>query len=104
MQATKQTTSAALLAMSGVVITAFVVATLYAGRDILIPIALAVLLAFLLTPISTPLERWIGRVAAVLVAVITLFLLCGGVGWVLTKQVIDLAIRLPDYKENIQLK
>jgi predicted PurR-regulated permease PerM len=103
-QTTKQTTTAALLAMSGVVITSFVVAALYFGREILIPIALAVLIAFLLNPIATRFERWVGRIAAVLVAVLTLFVLMGGVGWVLTVQVLDLAARLPDYKENIQVK
>ena len=104
MPATKQTTSAALLAMSSVVITSFVVAALYFGREVLIPIALAVLLTFLLTPIVTRLERWIGRIAAVMVAVAVLFGVVGGVGWVLTTQVLDLATQLPDYKENIQAK
>jgi predicted PurR-regulated permease PerM len=104
MPATKQTTSSALIAMASVVITSFVVAALYVGQDILIPIALAVLLSFLLTPIVTRLERWIGRVCAVMLAVAVLFALVGGVGWVLTTQVLDLATRLPDYKENIQLK
>src|SRR4051794_35020032 len=104
MQANKHTTSAALLAMSGAVITALVVAALYVGREILIPIALAAMLAFLLAPIVTRLERWIGRIAATLIAVSVLFAVLGGVGWVLTHQVLELATRLPDYQGNIEMK
>ncbi len=90
--------------MASVVITSFVIAALYLGREILIPMALAALLAFLLTPIVARLERWIGRVAATLTAVAILFGVIGGVGWVLTRQMIDLATQLPDYKQNIQTK
>ena len=104
MAATKSTTSTALVAMASVVITSFVVAVLYVAQDILIPLALAALLSFLLSPLVMRLERWIGRVGASLLAVAVLFCIVGGVGWVLTRQVLDLATRLPDYKENIQVK
>ncbi|HYF37395.1 MAG TPA: AI-2E family transporter [Prosthecobacter sp.] len=90
--------------MASVVITTFVVAGLYVGRAILIPIALAALLSFLLSPMVIKIERWIGRVAAVLVSVAVLFGLFGGVGWILTHQIMQLAEQLPGYKENIQLK
>ncbi len=104
MASTKHTTSTALVAMASVVITSFVVAVLYVARDILIPLSLAALLSFLLSPLVMRLERWIGRVAAALLAVAVLFSILGGVGWVLTRQVLDLATRLPDYKENIRVK
>jgi predicted PurR-regulated permease PerM/methylmalonyl-CoA mutase cobalamin-binding subunit len=104
MAATKPTTSAALAAMAGVVITSFVITGLYVGRDILIPLALATLFAFLLSPIVNRLEGYVGRIAAVLVAVGLLFGVVIGVGWVLTHEVLDLATRLPGYKENIQKK
>lgn len=41
---------------------------------------------------------------AVLVVVTMIFAATGAVGWVLTRQVIDLATKLPDYKENIVSK
>ena len=104
MPSPKHTTSTALVAMASVVITSFVVAVLYIARDILIPLSLAALLSFLLSPLVVRLERWIGRLAASLLAVAVLFCIVGGVGWVLTRQVLDLATRLPDYKENIQVK
>jgi len=87
-----------------VALTAFIVAALYIGRDLLIPLSLAALLTFLLTPIVTRLERWIGRICAVLFVVTLIFAATGGAGWVLTRQLVDLATKLPDYKQNIQVK
>jgi predicted PurR-regulated permease PerM/methylmalonyl-CoA mutase cobalamin-binding subunit len=83
---------------------AFVVAALYFGRSILVPIALATLITFLLSRLVTRLERWIGRIAAVLVTVIAMFTICGAVSWVIGRQVIDLADKLPDYQANISTK
>ena len=100
----KHAVSATQSAASGIFIFCFVIAALYFGREILIPLALAALLAFLLTPVVTRLERWVGRVAASLLAVALLFAVIGAVGWVLTRQVIDLATQLPSYQHNIQTK
>ena len=49
-------------------------------------------------------ERWIGRIAAVLIVVAMLFGVVGGAGWLLTRQLIDLAAKLPDYQTNIDNK
>src|SRR6476619_183405 len=94
----------ALVGMWKVSLTAFVVAALYFARDLLIPLALAALLTFLLAPLVTRLERWIGRIAAVLLVVATIFSMIGMAGWVLTRQLVDLATRLPDYKVNMETK
>ena len=48
-----------------------VILVLYWAQAVLVPIALAILLTFVLTPPVTWLERWIGRVPAVL-AMVTL--------------------------------
>jgi len=102
---TSKTRSAdALVGLWTVALTAFIVASLYIARDLLIPLSLAALLTFLLTPIVTRLERWIGRICAVLLVVTLIFAATGGAGWVLTRQLVDLATKLPDYKENIQGK
>ena len=90
--------------MAAVVITSFVIALLYIGRGILIPLALAALLSFLLSPIVAWLERWIGRLASTLVAVAILFAVIGGIGWVLTREMVELASHLPDYRQNIESK
>ncbi|MDB6117957.1 MAG: putative phytochrome sensor protein [Verrucomicrobiaceae bacterium] len=96
--------SSALATMIKVVITAFVIAGLYFGQEILMPLAMAGLVTVLLTPIVVHLERWIGRIAAVFVAMIVLVSFAVGVGGVLTGQMINLAEKLPDYKENIRGK
>ena len=49
-------------------------------------------------------ERWIGRIAAVLVTVIAMFTIFAAVSWVIGRQVIDLADKLPDYQANIATK
>jgi len=77
---------------------------LYLGREILIPLTLAALLTFLLAPLVSRVERLVGRVVAVILVVMLVFALIGGAGWVLTRQVIDLAKSLPDYKENLVSK
>ncbi len=94
----------ALASIASVAMTSFVLATLYFAREILIPFALSALLTFLLSPLVTRLERWLGRVAAVLVVVLMIFAGTGLGGWILTRQLIDLAARLPDYKDNIAAK
>ncbi len=83
---------------------AFVVAALYFGRTVLVPIALATLITFLLSRLVTRLERWLGRVAAILVTVIAVFAIFAAASWVIGRQVIDLAEKLPDYQANIVLK
>jgi predicted PurR-regulated permease PerM len=64
----KSSTAAAnaLVGIWTVSLTAFIIATLYLARSLLIPLALAALLTFLLAPLVTRLERWLGRIGAVL--------------------------------------
>ena len=62
------------------------------------------MLTFLLSPLATKLERWLGRIAAVLLVVAMIFAATGAAGWILTRQLVDLATKLPDYKENIHSK
>jgi len=101
MRATKNASAAALVGIWTILLTAFVVTILYVGRQLLIPLALAAMLTFLLAPLVGYVERWIGRIAAVLIVVAMLFSVVGGAGWLLTRQLIDLAARLPDYQTNI---
>jgi predicted PurR-regulated permease PerM/methylmalonyl-CoA mutase cobalamin-binding subunit len=98
------TPSAALSGIWGLLLLAFVVAALYFGRSVFVPIALAALITFLLSRLVTRLERWIGRIAAVLVTVIAMFTIFAGASWVIGRQVIDLADNIPDYQANIVAK
>jgi predicted PurR-regulated permease PerM len=101
MRAMKNASTAALVGIWMILLTAFVVTILYVGRQLLIPLALAAMLTFLLAPLVGYIERWIGRIAAVLIVVAMLFSVAGGAGWLLTRQLIDLAAKLPDYQTNI---
>jgi predicted PurR-regulated permease PerM len=94
----------ALVGIWTVSLTAFIIAALYVARELLIPLALAALLTFLLAPLVSRLERWIGRIGAVLLVGFLIVTATGAAGWVLTRQLVDLATKLPDYKENIRTK
>ncbi len=102
----KSSTAAAnaLVGIWTLLLTVSIVSGLYLGRDLLIPLFLAALVSFLLAPIVTRLQRWLGRIGAVLVVVTLILGATGGAGWVLTRQLVDVATKLPDYKENIQNK
>jgi len=84
---------------------AIVVAALYLGRDLLVPLVLAVLLAFVLAPLVTLLQRArIGKVPAVLVAVVLAFSVILGIGTVVGRQAASLAEGFPAYQATIQEK
>lgn len=100
-------TTTAASALSGLwtlALACFVLGALYFARDILMPLSLSALLTFLLAPLVTRVERLTGRVAAVLLVVLLILCAFGAAGWILTRQLVDLATKLPDYKENIQIR
>lgn len=82
-----------------------VIVVLYLAKEVLIPLALAVLFSFLLGPPVRRLERWhLWRVPAVLLVTAAFFGLFGGLGYITVHQVNDLAGKLPSYQVNIQQK
>ena len=82
-----------------------VAAVLYLARDVLIPLALAILLSFLLAPLVRRLEQWrLGRIPSTFVAVVIGFAIIGGIGYVAARQALSLAAKLPEYRENITKK
>ncbi len=101
---TRTTSADALVGIWTLLLSAFIVGAVYLGRDVLIPLALASLLTFLLAPLVTRLQRWLGRIGAVIAVVLMLVAIAVGGGWVLTRQVVDLATELPNYKDNISHK
>src|SRR5271155_2824955 len=71
-----------------VIIVTAIVAGLYFGRDVLVPIALAVLLSFVLAPVAIVLARLhLGRVASVVLAVALAFAILVGLGAIIGRQV-----------------
>jgi predicted PurR-regulated permease PerM/methylmalonyl-CoA mutase cobalamin-binding subunit len=84
---------------------AVVIVGLYFGRQVLIPLALAVVFAFLLTPAVGWLEKCrIGRVPAVLVVLLFAFVLLSFVGWMVTGQLMNIVEQFPSYQSNIHEK
>ena len=80
-------------------------AILYLAREVLIPLALAILLSFLLAPVVRRLEHWrLGRIPATLVAVAIAFTAIAGIGYVAARQGLSLAAKLPEYRDNIGAK
>jgi predicted PurR-regulated permease PerM len=84
---------------------AVIVLILYFARDLLIPFAFALTLAFLLTPAVSRLEaRRLPRVVAVAITGILAFTIISAVGYVVARQLLNVARSLPDYRLSIQKK
>jgi predicted PurR-regulated permease PerM len=81
-----------------------IVAVLYWAQAVLVPFALALLLTFVLTPPVTWLQRWVGRIPAVLLVVTLVFAALGLAGLGLTWQMDQLVKDLPVYRANIRTK
>ncbi|MGH7100259.1 MAG: AI-2E family transporter, partial [Stellaceae bacterium] len=91
--------------MLGVLVAAVVVAALYFGREVLLPITLAVLLSFLLSPLVELLRRaWLGRVPSVILAVLLALGVILGLGSAIGTQVAQLAQDVPRYQSTIETK
>jgi predicted PurR-regulated permease PerM len=88
-----------------VVVGAIAIAALYVGREIFVPLALAILLSFVLSPIVLRLRRWRGgRVPSVVLAVALAFAVILGVGSIIGSQLARLAGNLPHYENTIREK
>ncbi|QRG06429.1 AI-2E family transporter [Xanthobacter dioxanivorans] len=82
-----------------------IVTVLYIGRDVFVPVAVAVLLAFVLAPVIMVLRKvGLPRTPAVVTVVLVTFLGLFALGGVLALQVTDLAAELPQYRMNMQQK
>jgi predicted PurR-regulated permease PerM len=88
-----------------VTISGFLIAALYYGREMLVPLALAILLSFVLAPLVRLLRRWhLGRVPPVLAAVALAFAIILGLAGLIGSQVTFLAERLPEYEGTLREK
>lgn len=78
---------------------------LYLAREVLIPIALAILLSFVLAPLVTRLERLkLGRIASVAIVVTLSIAVALVIGYVVAAQLYKLYEALPNYRQNISTK
>lgn len=94
-----------LKAAAGLVIAAVVIAALYFGKNILIPIALAALLGFLLDPLVNRLRRWgLPRMLAVAIVTLATLVMLIGIGTYMFSQLRGLSADLPGYQDTIRQK
>ena len=94
-----------LRVLAGLATGVVVVAALYLGRDVLVPIMLAVLLSFLLAPLVGLLQRVrVKRAPAVIIAVLLALGVIVGLGTMIGSQVATLAADAPRYAETVQEK
>lgn len=90
---------------SPMLVAAVIVCGLYFGRDLLIPIAIAVLLSFVLAPLVNLLRKIrLGRIIAVMVAVLLATGVIAALSTVIGIQVAELARDVPRYQTTIQHK
>lgn len=95
----------AMRLMVGLVIAALVISALFFGRDLLIPLALAILLGFLLDPAVSRIKRWgMSRMVATLLVVVIALGVLGGMGAYLGNQISQLSADLPTYQNTIRTK
>lgn len=81
-----------------------VVGVLYWAQTVVVPVVLAILFTFVLAPVVFTLQRFLGRVGAVVVVVA---LTCGAVGlagWAVGQQMTSIVQELPSYRANLRQK
>jgi predicted PurR-regulated permease PerM len=94
-----------LFHLLAVVVAVAAIAALYFARVVLIPFALALLFTFILTPVVKILERiYLRRIPSTLLVVLLTVGACGAVGWMVAKQLSEVANQLPAYKFNIKAR
>ncbi len=91
--------------VTSVLLAAVAVAALYFGREVLVPIALALLLSFVLAPPVRILQSWrFPRTVAVFIVGLLAFSTIFGLGALMVSQVTQLASDLPGYQSTLREK
>jgi predicted PurR-regulated permease PerM len=90
---------------SPIVVAALIMTGLYVGRDVLIPIAIAILLSFVLGPLVNLLRRWhFGRFLSVAVSVLLALGTAAALATLIGVQLADIAKDVPRYRTTIERK
>src|SRR6516164_5532385 len=91
--------------VTDMVVAALIIAALYFGREIFVPLALAVLLSFVLAPFVMRLHSWrIPRTLSVLIVVFFGFSIIFSLGGLMVSQATRLAAKLPGYQQTLSDK
>jgi len=95
----------AVRGLAAAAVAATIIGTLYFGREVFVPIALAILLSFVLAPLVRLLQRWrIPRGLSVISVVFIAFMSIFALGGVIATQVAELAGDLPQYQFTMREK
>ena len=90
---------------AGLAIAAIIVAALYFGQAVLIPLAIALLISFALGPLVHWLvRRGLSRILAVALTMMLVLTMLGGVGMLVGMQMRSLSAELPAYQSTIRSK
>ena len=91
--------------MTPIWVVVVVVSALYFGREVLVPISLAILLSFVLSPLVRLLQRgYLPRSVAVIAVGLVAFAAIFGLGALMVSQVNELATDLPRYQATLGAK
>lgn len=91
--------------LSSLITSVVVICGLYLGREVLMPVTLAVLLSFLVAPLVDQLRRLrLGKLPSVLIAAVLSLAVMGGIGTLIGAQVAQLGADLPRYQAAIETK
>lgn len=91
--------------VAAAILAALIVATLYFGRDVFVPVALSILLSFVLAPLVRALQDFrVPRAISVLGVVLLAFSIIFVIGGVIATQMTQLAGELPRYESNMRAK
>ena len=92
-------------AAQGMTLFVTIVATLYFGKEVLVPVTLALLLAFILAPLVDLLRRiHLGRVPSVLLGVALALGVVLAIGGVIGTEISELSTGLPKYAATVEAK
>jgi predicted PurR-regulated permease PerM len=101
----RQTPSIPVSTLTSVLVAVVAIAGLYLGREVLVPIALALLLSFVLAPLVQLLQAWyFQRIVAVLFVGAFAFSIIFALGAFMVSQVTQLASDLPGYQSTLSQK
>ncbi|MGD9724473.1 MAG: AI-2E family transporter [Pirellulales bacterium] len=94
-----------IVVATSVLVTVVVLGVLYWAQAVFIPLTLAILLTLILAPPVAAIQRLgVGRVPAVVLVVTLVTGLVIGVGWLVTRQFVQLAYDLPTYSDTIKAR
>ncbi len=97
--------ASSLKILAGLAVGITIVAALYFGQEVLLPVTIAVLLSFVLSPLVSGLRKLhIPHVVAVVLSVAVALGFMGGLAVLVGSQFVDMAADLPKYQSTIEEK